>query len=152
MFLTSGGAGAESAGVARSWSGAALFWRVLVTATAVPLFEELLFRGLLLRGATQWSALQPERGALDALRMALHERSVDAHDPGQWSGFAVLFSATVFASGHAPGELPAALVYGLAQAALAIWRRDLIAPIAAHATTNALLPVIAYQTGHWALW
>ena len=146
-----GGGGGDESGGGAAWAGAAFFWRCLVTTTTVPLFEELLFRGLLLRGATQWSALRAA-GNRQALRITLHERSANAHDPALWSAFALLFSAAVFASGHEFRELPAAFVYGLAQAALAIWRRDLLAPIAAHATTNALLALYAHHTGHWNLW
>jgi membrane protease YdiL (CAAX protease family) len=71
---------------------------------------------------------------------------------GAWTALAVLASSAAFALGHAPVHWPAAFAYGLLMAALWIVRRDLIAPIAAHAATNLVLYVYVFLTGSWGLW
>jgi len=133
------------------WPLADFALRVGASGTVVAVFEELLFRGLLLGGAVQWHRARRE-GDADPLGTALHRRSVGTLEPGAWTGVAVLFSSVAFASGHAPGEWPAAFAYGLLMAALWIVRGDLLTPIVAHGTTNVTLALWVRHTGQWSLW
>jgi membrane protease YdiL (CAAX protease family) len=134
-----------------AWAPAAFWGRVLASSTVVPVFEELLFRGLVLLGAVQWDEAR-RAGAKDPLGTALHERSVKDVAPGAWTPAAVAISTVAFAAGHAPGEWPAAVAYGLLMAALWILRRDLLACVVAHATTNLTLALWVRETGQWTLW
>jgi hypothetical protein len=130
----------------------ALFWaRLLASSTAVPLFEELLFRGLVLRGAVQWDRLRRE-GAADPLGETLHDHAPSEIEPGAWTPAAVAISSVAFASGHAPGEWPAALAYALLMTALWAWRRDLLSCVVAHAVTNLTLGLWVRHTERWAVW
>lgn len=133
------------------WSSAAFWGRVIASSTVVPVFEELLFRGLLLLGAVQWDQ-QRRAGSKDPLGDALHDHSVLDLPPGSWTPAAVVISTLAFAAGHAPGEWPAATAYGLLMAALWIGRKDLLTCVVAHATTNLTLGLWVQQTGQWALW
>ncbi len=133
------------------WEPRAFWWRLGVSALVVPFVEELLFRGLVLRGATQW--LQERRsGRPDPLGRALHERSINDLSPGVWTGFGLIFSSLVFAAGHAPGEWIAATAYGLLMGALVIWRGDLLGAVVAHGVTNATLALYVRETAQWSLW
>jgi membrane protease YdiL (CAAX protease family) len=64
----------------------------------------------------------------------------------------VVVSSVAFALGHAPAQWLAASAYGLLMAGLWIVRRDLVAPITAHATTNLVLYLYVYVSGNWGLW
>jgi len=133
------------------WAPAAFWARVVASSTVVPVFEELLFRGWLLLGAVQWDELR-RAGAKDPLGDALHERSVRDVAPGSWTPAAVAVSTLAFAAGHAPGEWPAAIAYGLLMVGLWVARKDLLSCVVAHATTNATLALWAWRTGQWAVW
>jgi membrane protease YdiL (CAAX protease family) len=113
--------------------------------------EELLFRGYLLGVVTQWQDAR-RAGAADPLGATLDRRSVREIAPGAWSWAAVVLSSAAFALGHSPAQWLAAFAYGLLVAALWIARRDLVAPIAAHATTNLVLYLYIYLSGSWGLW
>ncbi len=82
----------------------------LGTVVLAPVLEETLYRGALYR----------------YMRDRLHWLS------------AAIFSSTVFALAHSFPQMHAAYVLGLACALLREWRGSLIAPIAAHASWNAL--------------
>ncbi len=128
------------------------FWlRFVVSASLVPVFEELLFRGFALRGAVQWSELR-RAGDPHPLATALHERSVNDVAPDTWNGFAVVVSSLLFAAGHAPREIPAAMLYGMWMACLTHYRRDLLTPVVAHGTTNAALALYVLVSGQWNIW
>ena len=130
----------------------AAFWaRVMASSTVVPVFEELLFRGFVLLGAVQWDQAR-RAGSKDPLGEALHDCSIADAAPGAWTPAAVAISTIAFAPGHAPGEWPAALAYGLLMAGLWIWRRDLLSCVIAHATTNATLALWVRHSGQWTLW
>jgi hypothetical protein len=105
----------------------------------------------LLLGAVQWDEAR-RAGSRDPLGDALHERSVLDVAPGAWTPAAVAISTVAFAAGHAPGEWPAALAYGLLMAGLWIGRRDLLSCVVAHAATNASLAWWVHRTGEWTLW
>jgi len=133
------------------WTPAAFWMRVAASSTVVALFEELLFRGLVLRGAVQWDEAR-RSGAPDPLGEALHERSAFDVAPGAWTPRAVAVSTIAFAAGHRPGEWPAALVYGLLMAGLWGRRGDLLGCVVAHGTTNLTLALWVHHTGQWSLW
>jgi hypothetical protein len=125
--------------------------RLAAATLLVPFVEEILFRGYVLGVVTQWQEAR-RAGATQPLSVALDERSVGAVTPGAWTGLAVLLSSGAFALGHAPGHWLAAFAYGLLMAGLWITRRDLVAPITAHAVTNLLLYLYVFSTGSWGLW
>jgi hypothetical protein len=130
----------------------AVFWaRFAASATVVAIFEEKLFRGLVLLGAVQWDEARMA-GSKDALGDALHDRSIRDLAPGAWTPAALAISTIAFAAGHAPGEWLAASAYGLLMAGLWIWRKDLLSCVVAHGVTNATLALWVRQTGQWTLW
>lgn len=133
------------------WSASAFWLRFLVSATVVAVFEELVFRGLLMRAAYQWWEIR-RGGTPHALSIALHERSVDQVPAGAWSFWAVAISSLLFAVGHAPREFLAAFGYGLWMAALVVYRKDLLTAVIAHGTTNAVLAIYVRETGNWNYW
>jgi membrane protease YdiL (CAAX protease family) len=133
------------------WTPAAFWMRVLASGTVVAVFEELLFRGLVLRGAVQWDRSR-RAGRQDPLGDALHEHAPEDVEPGAWTPAALAISSLAFAAGHAPGEWVAATAYGLLMAGLWIWRKDLLTCIVAHSVTNVTLALWVWQTGHWSIW
>jgi len=133
------------------WAPAAFWMRVLASTTVVALFEELLFRGLLLRGAVTWDRLR-RAGATEPLGATLHDHGPDDVEPGGWTALALLISSLAFATGHQPGEWVAAIAYGLLMAGLWVWRKDLLACVVAHGTTNLTLALWVRSTGQWSVW
>ncbi|MGE4560498.1 MAG: CPBP family glutamic-type intramembrane protease [Desulfobulbus sp.] len=133
------------------WSATAFAFRLLSAGLVVPVFEELMMRGFVLRLALQWDNLRKSRR--DApLHRALDEHSVNEVAPGAWSWPAVLIATLAFTSGHATHEWPAAVAYGLLMALLWIRRQDLLSCITAHAVTNIGLACFVYATGSWQYW
>ncbi len=133
------------------WGGAAFALRLVAATLLVPVFEELLMRGYLLRLALQWDEAR-RAGESEALPVALDERSILDVAPGAWSGWAVVLSTLAFTAGHAVPEWPASVAYGLLMAGLWIWRRDLLTCIVAHGVTNLTLAAYVWSTGSWGLW
>lgn len=133
------------------WAPAAFWMRVLASTTVVAVFEELLFRGLLLRGAVTWDRLR-RAGEKDPLGAALHDHGPDDVEPGGWTPAALAISSIAFATGHAPGEWVAAIAYGLLMAGLWVWRKDLLSCVVAHGVTNLTLALWVRQTGQWSVW
>ena len=132
--------------------GAPAFALRLAAATLlVPLIEELLFRRYILGFVVQWQEAH-RSGASGALGVTLDQRSVRQLAPGAWTGAAAVLSSVAFALGHAPAHWLAAFAYGLLMAALWIVRRDLVAPITAHAVTNLALYVFVFLSHSWGLW
>jgi membrane protease YdiL (CAAX protease family) len=134
-----------------AWDAGAFAWRLVASATVVPVFEELLFRGFLPLTLMQWTAARAAH-APDPLGVALNESSVHDLAVGSWTPVAAIVSTVAFAAGHAPGEWAAACAYGLLMVALSAARKDLLTPIVAHATTNAVLALWVRSSGHWSLW
>jgi membrane protease YdiL (CAAX protease family) len=134
-----------------SWTAQAFFLRLLSAGMVVPVFEELMMRGFLLRLALQWDQAR-KNGTPEPLLQALDQRSVNEVEPGAWSWPAVILSVLAFTSGHAMHEWPAAVAYGLLMALLWIKRQDLIVCITAHAVTNIALACFVYATGSWQYW
>jgi exosortase E/protease (VPEID-CTERM system) len=120
----------QHTGLLPGWAEAWLAFRVLGTVVAVPLVEELAFRGYLTRRLI----------ATDFSQVPL----------GQFSWFSFLASSAIFGALHSrwlAGTL-AGMVY-----AVALYRRGRLADaVWAHATTNALISVYVLMTSSWALW
>jgi membrane protease YdiL (CAAX protease family) len=134
------------------WSPLAFWARLVASGTVVAVFEELFFRGFLLRLATTWDRLRIA-GAKEPLVEALHDHSPADVEPGAWTWRAVLITSLAFMAGHAwRFEWPAAFAYGLLMAGLWIWRKDLLSAVVAHAITNVTLALWVRQAGSWAVW
>jgi membrane protease YdiL (CAAX protease family) len=134
-----------------AWEPGAWGLRALAATTLVPVFEEQLMRGYVLRFAIQWDRAR-SAGAGDPFGVALDKSSIADIEPGAWTWTALLISSGVFALGHLQAEWPAALAYGFLMAGLWIWQRDLLTCVVAHAVTNASLALYVRATGSWALW
>lgn len=136
---------------APAWDTGAFLLRLVAAATVVPLAEELLLRGYVLRVAWQWDSLRKQKRA-DAFHSALHEQSIGDIEQLKWSTPAVAVSTAAFTLGHQMWEWPAAVVYGLLMCFLVVRRQDLISCIVAHSVTNIGLAFYVYSTGSWNLW
>jgi exosortase E/protease (VPEID-CTERM system) len=121
---------ADLAGVPRAWAAAWLALRVAGSVVAVPLAEELAFRGFLTR--------------------RLISADFESVPPGRFTWFSFLASSSIFGALHGrwlAGTLAGSLF------ALAYYRRGRIAdPVWAHATANALIAADVLATGSWSLW
>ncbi len=133
------------------WSDAAFVLRLLAAGLVVPIFEELLMRGYVLRLAWQWDEAR-KAGYEAPFERAFHEQSINQVPAGSWSLLAVTIATLVFALGHEAPEWPAALAYGMLMALLWIVRKDLISCIVAHSITNVALALYVQTTGQWSLW
>ena len=125
--------------------------RVVAAVALVPLFEELLLRGFVLRLVVQWGEAK-RAGEEQPFGVALDERSVNDVAPGAWTLLALVISTVLFALGHAEHEWVAAIAYGLLMAGLWILRRDLLTCVVAHAATNGALAAYVMSRGAWELW
>jgi membrane protease YdiL (CAAX protease family) len=134
-----------------AWTPAAFWARTIASSTVVPVFEELLFRGFLLRAVVQWEDAR-RRAEPDPVGVALDASAVANVPAGRWTPLAVGISTVAFAAGHAPGEWVAACAYGLLMVVLYVTRKDLLGCITAHATTNATLALWVRAYGHWSVW
>ena len=128
-----------------AWGDTAFVLRACAATLLVPIFEEQLMRGYVLRLGTQWR----EQKSFDK---ALDECSVYDLPPGRMNLFGVALSTVLFTVGHAMIEWPAAVSYSLLMCALYAWRKDLLTLVVAHATTNLLLAVYVWRSGEWGLW
>ncbi len=136
---------------ASPWSTTGFLLRLSTAGLLVPLFEELMIRGFAFRLAYQWYECRLQK-VEDPLSTALHERSINDVEPGEWSWAAVVISTLVFMIGHAYAEWPAAIAYGLLISFLLIKQKDLLSCIIAHGVTNICLAVYVYTTNSWQLW
>lgn len=139
------------AGEGEPWTGAEFVLHLAAAGLVVPVFEELVMRGYVLRLAVQWERVR-SAGLSPVWGHVLDRESIGEVEAGAWTRRAVLASAVVFALGHAPGQWPAALAYGLLMAGLWIVRKDLLSCIVAHGVTNVTLALFLRQTGYWGLW
>lgn len=143
--------GPEARGEAHAWSGTAFALRLIASATAAALAEELLMRGYVLGVAVQWDRAM-RAGHPAPLDHVMNGMSLRDLEPGAWTVVAVGASTLLFMAGHPWAAWPAAFTYGLLMAALWIRRGDLVACISAHATTNATLALYVLWSGRWDLW
>ncbi|WP_442496777.1 exosortase E/protease, VPEID-CTERM system [Methylobacter sp. sgz302048] len=124
---------ALSQGLAELTSGSAVIWlafRVIGSAIAVPLAEELAFRGYLIRKLT----------AKDFENVPL----------GQFSWFSFMATSVLFGLMHE--RWVAGILAGMGYA-LALYRRGQLGDaVIAHMTTNALIAVFVLTQAKWSLW
>jgi membrane protease YdiL (CAAX protease family) len=130
---------------AGAWTPVAWALRAAAATLIVPLVEEQLMRGYVLRLGTQW-------GETKDFDEAFEKRSVFDIPAGRVNAVGVALSTALFAAGHAMVEWPAAIGYGLLMCLLYAWRKDLLTVVVAHATTNLALALYVRQTGAWGLW
>jgi uncharacterized protein len=140
-----------TSGNEQPWSTSSFLLRLLSAGLLVPLFEELIMRGFLLRLALQWDHARKSKEK-EPFFIALDEQSVNDVPPGKWSWAAILLSTLAFVSGHAMHEWLAAAAFGLLMAWLWVSRKDLLSCITAHAVTNVALALFVYSTGSWQYW
>ena len=133
------------------WSNSAFILRLFSAGLLVPIFEEILMRGFILRFALQWDNARKNKEK-EPFQTVLDERSVNNVEPGAWSWGAIAISTIAFTSGHQMQEWPAAIAFSLLMAWLWISRKDLISCIVAHSVTNILLAFYVLATGGWHLW
>ena len=113
------------------WAALWLLLRIVGYVVTVPIAEELAFRGFLTR-----RCMRP-----DFYRLPIGIFS--------WASF--LISSILFGALHGRFWLPGCIA-GLLFA-LALYRRRMLADaVQAHATTNALIAVYVFITGHWSVW
>jgi exosortase E/protease (VPEID-CTERM system) len=124
------GIGADLARLPAGWAALWLVWRILGAGIAVPLAEELAFRGYLLRRL-----------------VAARFEEVPFRDVS-WAAIAV--SSLAFGAAHE--HLLAGTLAGLLYAGAARHRGNLAHAVLAHATTNCLLAAYICATGTWSLW
>lgn len=133
------------------WTDLAFVLRLVAAGMIVPVFEELLMRGFILRLTVQWDNARKE-GDKNPLGSALGERSVISVKPGAWTYRAIAISTIAFTLGHHVREWPAAMVFGLLMAFLWIYRKDLLSCVTAHGVANITLALLVRATGNWGLW
>ncbi|BBL75891.1 exosortase E/protease, VPEID-CTERM system [Methylomagnum ishizawai] len=129
--------GADGAGLAQGLAGlsdgAAALWllfRVLGSVVAVPLAEELAFRGYLIR--------------------KLIARDIETVPPGRFAWVSFLASSVLFGLLHE--RWLAGSLAGMGYA-LALYRRGQIGDaVVAHMTTNGLIALAVLAQGRWGLW
>jgi exosortase E/protease (VPEID-CTERM system) len=113
------------------WAAAWLVCRTVGYVMAAPLAEELAFRGFLTRWLVQ--------ADFDRLPLGMFT----------WASFVI--SSVLFGLFHGALWLPGTLAGMLF--ALALYRRGAFGDaVQAHATTNGLLALYAFATGHWWVW
>ena len=125
-----GGLAAALAAMPTSLAAVWLAFRVVGAVVAVPLAEELAFRGYLLR-----RLVAPDFRAVPLRRFSLP---------------AFVISSLLFGAMHS--GLLAGTLAGMAYALAAHRRGNLGDAVIAHATTNALLAAYVLATGAWSLW
>ncbi|SMF95839.1 exosortase E/protease, VPEID-CTERM system [Methylomagnum ishizawai] len=129
--------GADGAGLAQGLAGLSggpaalwLVFRVLGSVVAVPLAEELAFRGYLLR--------------------KLIARDIETVPPGRFTWVSFLASSVLFGLLHE--RWLAGSLAGMGYA-LALYRRGRIGDaVVAHMTTNGLIALTVLARGRWGLW
>jgi membrane protease YdiL (CAAX protease family) len=136
----------------KPWNTTAFFLRLFSATLIVPVFEEMLMRGYILKAAFQWDMNRKEMGIRDALDKTLEQDSIDQVAPGAWSMAAVVISTLAFTVGHLMVEWPAAIAYGVLMSFLWAFRKDLVSCMVAHGVTNLGLAAYVYSTGHWGFW
>lgn len=135
----------------KPYSNCAFALRMVSAGLLVPIFEELVTRGFILRAAVQWDNLR-KKGVDDPLGEVLNACSIADVKPGQITTLAIVISTVGFAAGHTTTEWLAAVAYSLLMVSLWVIRKDLLSCIIAHGTTNIALGIFAKATGLWGLW
>ena len=138
-------------GEGQEWDVRGWWLRLVAAVMIVPIFEEQLMRGFLLRFGVQWGEAR-KAGSKDAFGEAFDKQSVLDLPAGKVTVFGAVLSIVLFALGHHMTEWAAAVAYGGLMVWLYAWRRDLLSCVIAHATTNLLLALYVRSTGAWGLW
>jgi exosortase E/protease (VPEID-CTERM system) len=131
--LNDGANSALALGLTQIPKAGAMTWlafRVVGSVIAVPIAEELAFRGYLIR--------------------RLIASDVTTVSPGRFTWASFLISSILFGALH--GRWLAGTLAGMAYAMTFYRRGEIVDAIAAHATTNALIAVFVLVTGTWSLW
>jgi len=134
------------------WSGSGFILRLLSASLIVPVFEELFIRGYIFRVALQWDTNRRGNNLVSALNETLDSNYINDVKPGAWSFAAIGISTIAFTAGHILIEWPAAVAYSILISILWIIRKDLLSCMVAHGTTNLILALYVYFTGHWGFW
>ena len=113
------------------WAAAWLLVRVVGYVVTVPLAEELAFRGFLTRRILRDDFQNAPLGMFS------------------WSSF--LISSVLFGLFHG-GLWLAGTIAGMSFALALYRRRSFGDAVQAHATTNGLIALYAFATGHWSVW
>lgn len=117
-----------------AWEKAAIFMRFIRMVIVVPLVEELMWRGFLMRyvnaGDAPWQSVP----------FGTHS----------WKGFWVVTGMVTLI--HNPEDYLAALVWGALTYLLAVRSRSLAACVFMHAVGNLILGLYALQTKQWGFW
>ncbi|UOA08432.1 exosortase E/protease, VPEID-CTERM system [Methylobacter sp. S3L5C] len=124
---------ALSQGLAELTSGAAAVWivfRVLGSVIAVPLAEELAFRGYLMR--------------------KFIERDFENVPFGQFSWFSFILTSVLFGLLH--DRWMAGIFAGMGYALALYHRKQFGDAVVAHMTTNALIAILVLTQAKWSLW
>src|SRR5512139_1275676 len=120
------------------WTDLAFILRLVAAGMIVPVFEELLMRGFILRLTVQWDNARKE-GDKNPLGSALNERSVISVKPGAWTYWAIVISTIAFTVLYHVRYWPASVVFGFRMAGLWIYRKDLLSCLTAHGVANITL-------------
>ena len=107
-----------------------LIFRIAGSVVVLPVIEEVAFRGYLLR--------------------RLMSADFQSVDPRQLSWPALVISSALFGFLH--DQWLAGMLAGMIYAAVYCHRGRLSDAVIAHATTNALITVVALSSGHWQFW
>ena len=130
-FSAGGGLPAALQSIPFHWAAAWLLVRVVGYVIAVPLVEELAFRGYLTRRLM--------RADFQSLPVGVFT----------WSSFVI--SSVLFGAFHGRLWL-AGTVAGMAYAVALYQRRAFGDAVLAHATTNGLIALYVFVTGRWSVW
>jgi len=133
------------------WDTRGWWLRVVAAVLIVPIFEEQLMRGFLLRFGTQWGEAR-RTDSKDAFGDAFDKQSIFDLPAGKVTLFGAVLSIVLFTVGHHTTEWAASVAYGALMVWLYAWRRDLLSCVIAHATTNLLLAVYVLGFDAWGLW
>lgn len=106
--------------------------RIAVAITAVPIVEELFWRGFLLRAFIKWE---------DFDRVPL----------GAFTWFSLIGTALLSTVQH-PDNWAVSIVLWIGWNALMVWKRSLACLMYTHALTNLLLYVYVVYRGDWIFW
>lgn len=117
-----------------AWETSAIVMRFVRMVLVVPLVEELLWRGFLMR------YVNAADGDWQRVPFGTHS----------WRGFTIVTVMVMLA--HAPQDYLAALVWGTLMYVLAVRSRSLGACVIMHALGNFLLGLYALRTQQWGFW
>jgi exosortase E/protease (VPEID-CTERM system) len=122
--------GSGVANLPRTYAAAWLIFRVIGSVIAIPLVEELAFRGYLTR--------------------RLIASDFQSVPPGRVTWWSFLVSSLLFGALH--GRWSAGSLAGMAYCLAYRRRGELVDAVVAHAVTNALIAVAVLTAGYWSLW